>query len=118
MCKHTKVHDGRAYHATACDAGKPPSVKLADEEGHLTPASPCTGTRPVSTSDPPMPAAASTRTGGDPPYNWAKAWYPMIPIEDLLLDRPQVMHLLGTQMAVWMDAPGHWSAVQDRCPHR
>jgi phenylpropionate dioxygenase-like ring-hydroxylating dioxygenase large terminal subunit len=44
-------------------------------------------------------------------------WYPVMPLARLA-DGPQPFTLLGTEIALWLDATGEPAAARDRCCHR
>ena len=44
-------------------------------------------------------------------------WYPVIPV-DHVASGPQPFTLLGEKLAIWIDAEGRVSALEDRCCHR
>lgn len=52
-------------------------------------------------------------------YDWAHNGYPVSTVSDLDTRRPNLLQLLGKQIAVWCnEATREWHAVADRCPHR
>lgn len=71
-------------------------------------------------------------------FDWYKAWYPLVPVEILDIERPHHFELLGQSLVVWNDGEvkggrfgpkngrakgakrteGKWRAFVDECPHR
>ena len=45
-------------------------------------------------------------------------WYPILPIEQLVMSQPQSFQLLGQKIVLWLDAEGRPAAGVDRCCHR
>lgn len=45
-------------------------------------------------------------------------WYPVMPIDQLIMNQPQSFQLLGQKIALWLDAEGQPAATIDRCCHR
>eukprot|EP00590_Aulacoseira_subarctica_P004876 CAMPEP_0172427894 /NCGR_PEP_ID=MMETSP1064-20121228/44030_1 /TAXON_ID=202472 /ORGANISM="Aulacoseira subarctica , Strain CCAP 1002/5" /LENGTH=562 /DNA_ID=CAMNT_0013172377 /DNA_START=113 /DNA_END=1801 /DNA_ORIENTATION=+ len=72
-------------------------------------------------------------------FDWFKAWYPIVPVEYLDVEKPHAFKLLGMDMVIWNDGPvdsnptfqprkdrakdakkseGQWRVFIDECPHR
>ncbi|AFZ42803.1 Pheophorbide a oxygenase [Halothece sp. PCC 7418] len=52
-------------------------------------------------------------------FNFFQHWYPLLPVADLVSDRPISTHLLGQPIAIWKPTgSSHYRAFLDRCPHR
>jgi len=45
-------------------------------------------------------------------------WYPVMPIDQLVMQQPQSFRLLGQKIAIWLDVEGQPAAVSDHCCHR
>ena len=55
----------------------------------------------------------------DPSFNFFQHWYPIAPIEDLAVDRPTPIVLLGQKFVVWKPpSANRYCAFVDLCPHR
>ena len=77
--------------------------------------------RARSISEP--PSKTTQDTPADAPSNgeqfdWAKAWYPMSPIDFLDEAAPNPMKVLGKSIVAWKGEGGAWAVVEDSCPHR
>ena len=77
--------------------------------------------RAQSISEP--PSKTTQDTPADAPSNgeqfdWAKAWYPMSPIDFLDEAAPNQMKVLGKSIVAWKGEGGAWAVVEDSCPHR
>ena len=51
-------------------------------------------------------------------FNWQKAWYPMMGLDDLDPAVPHAIMLLGKRLVLWRDAQQTWRCLEDSCPHR
>ena len=71
-------------------------------------------------------------------FDWFKAWYPLVPVNILDIEKPHKFELLGMPLVVWKDSPiqgvkdfqpkpkkgkrdtsvGQWRVFVDECPHR
>ena len=77
--------------------------------------------RAQSISEP--PSKTTERTPADAPaagdrFDWARAWYPMSPIDFLDETAPNPMKVLGKSIVAWKGEGGAWAVVEDSCPHR
>ena len=77
--------------------------------------------RAQSISEP--PSKTTERTPADAPaagdrFDWARAWYPMSPIDFLDDTAPNPMKVLGKSIVAWKGEGGAWAVVEDSCPHR
>ena len=52
------------------------------------------------------------------PLGLRNYWYPILQSEELPVDRPIAVRVLGEPLAVWRDIKGQPCVVKDRCPHR
>ena len=50
-------------------------------------------------------------------FPWAAEWYPVIPVQDLTVEGPNRVTLLGKDFCLWYDDK-EWRAFADVCPHR
>lgn len=54
-----------------------------------------------------------------PTFNFFQHWYPILPLADLVSDRPISARLLGLPLVIWKPSTSsHYCAFIDRCPHR
>lgn len=52
-------------------------------------------------------------------FNFFQHWYPILPVADLVPDRPIAARLLGMPLAIWKpDEASSYRAFIDCCPHR
>lgn len=74
----------------------------------------------MSISEPPAAPAepAASPSEGDDQFDWARAWYPMTPLQFLDPDVPNPMKVLGKSVVAWRAEGGAWKVVEDSCPHR
>ena len=77
------------------------------------------GTQPVD-GPPPFEAPADPRDRRSriPPTGYREYWYPALPAKDVKKDRPEVLRMLGADLAFFRDKEGEVQALLDRCPHR
>lgn len=45
-------------------------------------------------------------------------WYPVMPVDQLILHQPQPFELLGQKIVLWLDSEGRPAAAIDQCCHR
>ncbi|MBD2358091.1 Rieske 2Fe-2S domain-containing protein [Tolypothrix sp. FACHB-123] len=52
-------------------------------------------------------------------FNFFQQWYPLLPIEDLALDKPTSVTLLGLRLVIWKPKSSQsFRVFLDQCPHR
>jgi phenylpropionate dioxygenase-like ring-hydroxylating dioxygenase large terminal subunit len=85
-------------------------------------ARPTTAAAASSTSAPPAVQEGTAEAPSKVPvadqFEWAKAWYPMSPMQFLEPDEPNPMKVLGRSVVAWKAEGGVWKVVEDSCPHR
>jgi len=113
----TAIRAGRAAFATGHrETLAPPSPRRAMRRSARGGA-----VRAQSISEPPSKtterAPADAPAAGDR-FDWARAWYPMSPIDFLDETAPNPMKVLGKSIVAWKGEGGAWAVVEDSCPHR
>ena len=113
----TAMRAGRAAFATGHrETLAPPSPRRAMRRSARGGA-----VRAQSISEPPSKtterAPADAPAAGDR-FDWARAWYPMSPIDFLDETAPNPMKVLGKSIVAWKGEGGAWAVVEDSCPHR
>lgn len=52
-------------------------------------------------------------------FDFFRHWYPLLPIEDIELQKPTPVTLLGTPLVIWKPSSSQtYKVFLDRCPHR
>ncbi|MEH1997155.1 aromatic ring-hydroxylating dioxygenase subunit alpha [Nostoc sp.] len=55
----------------------------------------------------------------EPEFNFFQQWYPLSPVEDLVLEQPTLVTLLGLRLVIWKPKSSQTFRVfLDQCPHR
>lgn len=55
----------------------------------------------------------------EPEFNFFQQWYPLSPVEDLVLEQATSVTLLGLRLVIWKPKSSQTFRVfLDQCPHR
>ncbi|MBD2201919.1 Rieske 2Fe-2S domain-containing protein [Calothrix sp. FACHB-1219] len=55
----------------------------------------------------------------EPEFNFFQQWYPLSPIEDLFVEKPTAVTLLGLRLVIWKPkSSATFRVFLDKCPHR
>ena len=65
------------------------------------------------------PSSFSAGASSSSSFDWTAEWYPILPVQDLCIETPNKITLLGKDFVVWFhEATNSWRAFADACPHR